>query len=171
MVYWLTAGVAVVASIAWWIYFRKKYQRALLGHVVLLPGERVIAELSPVVLEMQTVFASSFQRRPHSFVRVTNTRVILAQRTLWSGADSSRFLVLYVLLRSQDAREPEGATGGFMELGYQVYRVQSSAIRMVGGQVEIPIAAGQAPGAPEWVRIKHSDARKIFHALTDTAAS
>lgn len=119
--------LVVVAVIVFFI--TRKYRDAFLDKIILLPGEKIIFEEACKKLEVHMAAKIRFRDFPNSFVRVTNYRIIIAQKVL----GSSRMALKYVFNFKENKEEIEPF------LGYTAMKIKLSNIHLVEDKGETKI--------------------------------
>ena len=149
--------LGVVAIIVFFI--SRKYRDAFLDKIVLLPGEKIVFEEACKKLEASIGAKIKLRIFPNSFVRVTNYRIIIAQKVL----GSQRMALKYVFNFKENKEEIEPFRG------YTAMKIKKDATHLVDdkGEVKVEIVPTTGAGSlvPYWVRITPSDLGTYRKAL------
>lgn len=136
------------------LVMKKKFKNAYLDKLSLLPGEKVLFEEDGIKTLTRTVMRGSLY--PKSIVRVTNQRIIIAQKMLFNKTSMPiRFVIHYHV----DVAIPVGFAGGALKNGYVTFAIKKENVEVVNiGEKEYleikpPQLSGGARELPISVRI------------------
>lgn len=149
--------LGIVAIIVFLI--SRKYRNAFLDKIVLLPGEKIIFEEACKKMEASIAAKIKIRTFPDSFVRVTNYRIIIAQKVL----GSPRKALKYVFNFKENKEEIEPF------LGYTAMKIKPTNIHLVKDKEEtkieiLPTLSVNSLGF-YWVRITPNDLSVYRKAL------
>lgn len=107
------------------IIMSRKWKDINLERLQMLPGEKILFEEGG--LRAETRFRISEDTLlPGAKVLITNRRIIVAQKALFSKQHMIRYVIL--LKGKGMGQPPEGIGGGAFQTGYITYRTESSKI-------------------------------------------
>lgn len=94
-------------------FVARRFRDATLDKLQLLPRERILLEDACERVEAKTGTKPAIF--PKTLVRITNMRIIVAQRALFS---KEKYVLRYVIAYKDSATIPSGYGGGALKLGY-----------------------------------------------------
>lgn len=119
----------------------------MLGKVALLPGEQILHDDTPVTITVVSHTQHGTGVHPNAIVRITNQRLIIAQKPWFSKKPPEQWPLLLIMHRSSDLALPGGATSGLLSVGYRTVGIGDTAVAQPGGNNEAVVSVTVvAPG-------------------------
>lgn len=140
-------GGLLICLIAYFWWAKNKFKNAVLGKVLLLPGEQILHDDTPATITVVSHTQHGTGVHPNAIVRITNQRFIIAQKPWFSKKPVEQWPLLLILHRDTSLSLPGGVTSGLLSVGYRTVGIGEISVVQLGKNNEAVVSiAVVAPG-------------------------
>ncbi len=107
-----------------WLVARNKWKNATLEKIGLMPGEKILLEEANIKIVSCTSPRTVIF--PRSVIRLTNQRIMIAQKPLFGSGTGLRFVVQY----NSKSELPTGYGGGALQNGFVTFGLLKNGIKI-----------------------------------------
>ncbi len=122
----------VACLVGYFFWAKHKFKDSVLGKVPLLTGEKILHDDNPVTITVVSHTQHGTGIHPNAIVRVTNQRLIIAQKPWFSKKPLEKWPLLLIMHRDATLPRPGGATSGLLSVGYRTVGIASIDISAAG---------------------------------------
>jgi len=144
------------------IIMQRKWKNATLDKLELLAEEKVLFDDESAVVKLKA--SPRVDILPGSVIRVTDHRIIIAQKAL--GRKNT--MIMKYVIDYTGAPPPEGMAGGALKTGYISYRTISQKLSIIeenGISILRIEPLREETGIPVWLHIESEDIERYRNAL------
>lgn len=125
-------GTFLVGLIIYFFWAKNKFKDSVLGKVALLPSEKILHDDNPVIITVVSRTQHGTGVHPNSIVRITNQRLIIAQKPWFSKKPPEQWPLLLIMHRDATLPLPGGVTSGLLSVGYRTVGIANIDISPAG---------------------------------------
>ena len=137
----------VACLVGYFFWAKHKFKNSVLGKVELLSGEEILHDDNPVTITVVSHTQHGTGVHPNAIVRVTNQRLIIAQKPWFSKKLPEQWPLLLIMHRNATLPLPGGATSGLLSVGYRTVGIAGITMETAGKTGESVVSVQvNAPG-------------------------
>lgn len=122
----------VACLVVYFFWAKNKFKDSVLGKVVLLPNEKILHDDNPVTITVVSRTQHGTGVHPNAIVRITNQRLIIAQKPWFSKKPPELWPLLLIMHRDRNLPVPSGATSGLLSVGYRTVGIGEVSVSPAG---------------------------------------
>lgn len=148
----LISIIVVLVCVSAFVFWRtRRYKDAFLDKLLMLSGEKILFEEKSKKIEAKVGSRIPLRIFPNSMIRITNFRLIIAQKVL--GSDRMALCYVFNFKENKEEIEPY--------LGFTNMKIKKNMIGLLEDgketKIEIKPIVGAGSLVPYWVRITPED--------------
>ena len=125
-------GTFFIGIVIYFFWAKNKFKDSVLGKVELLAGEKILHDDNPVTITVVSHTQHGTGIHPNAIVRVTNQRLIIAQKPWFSKKPPEQWPLLLIMHRDAQLPLPAGPTSGLLSVGYRTVGIAGITTETVG---------------------------------------
>lgn len=140
-------GAFFIGLVIYFFWAKNKFKDSVLGKFALLPNEKILHDDNPVTITVVSHTQHGTGVHPNAIVRITDQRLIIAQKPWFSKKPPEQWPLLLIMHRDKNLPVPSGTTSGLLSVGYRTVGIGELSISPAGKSTDAIISITvDAPG-------------------------
>lgn len=123
-------GIFFIGFVIYFFWAKNKFKDSVLGKIQLLVGEKILHDDNPVTITVVSHTQHGTGVHPNAIVRITNERLIIAQKPWFSKKPPEQWPLLLIVHRDAELPLPVGPTSGLLKVGYRTVGIAGITVEV-----------------------------------------